>query len=424
MHSISSNISWKEYGNSSECHILWNVSLCAGDMVVSGWKIAVGVFLGLMVISSFIGNVLVILAVLTNRKLRRVTYFFVVSLAVADLLVSILVMPLSIVMEVSGKWFFGYIACLTWTSMDVMLCTASILNLCCISLDRYFAITRPLEYSTKRTKKLAYMMIGVTWLASVAITCPPLFGWQEESRWSDPYSCDLSSSPGYVIYSACGSFYLPLLVMTFVYLRIFSVTRRSNREFRVSRTAFRKIGTNHREMQNTESFDIPEESSDVYSSGSVANPIQHNSRVLYNETSMKQETALDSLLCKSSSDSGQNNLNNTNKTTEKRSLRKPKDKKKKFTRIAYMKERKTAKTLAIVVGCFAFCWFPFFVIYLIRPLCTSCYVDPILWTFVTWLGYFNSLCNPLIYAFYSKDFRQSFWTLTIGRCARGRSRSH
>ena len=86
-------------------------------------------------------------------------------------------------------------------------------------------------------------------------------------------------------------------------------------------------------------------------------------------------------------------------------------------------ESKTAKTLAVVVGCFVVCWFPFFVMYLVEGLCAACSVNPTLNMLLTWLGYANSGLNPFIYAFYNRQFRQSFWDLTCGLFRR-RQRHH
>lgn len=77
-------------------------------------------------------------------------------------------------------------------------------------------------------------------------------------------------------------------------------------------------------------------------------------------------------------------------------------------------ETKAAKTLAIIVGLFIFCWLPFFTIYVIRPFCEDC-IDPLLFSILFWLGYCNSAVNPMIYALFSKDFRFAFKRI-ICRC--------
>ncbi|KAM8706195.1 hypothetical protein ACLKA7_010472 [Drosophila subpalustris] len=77
-------------------------------------------------------------------------------------------------------------------------------------------------------------------------------------------------------------------------------------------------------------------------------------------------------------------------------------------------ETKAAKTLAIIVGMFIFCWCPFFTMYIIRPFCQDC-VDPLLFSVLFWLGYCNSAVNPMIYALFSKDFRFAFKRI-ICRC--------
>ncbi|CAF4778223.1 unnamed protein product [Rotaria sp. Silwood1] len=178
-------------------------------------------------ISAFLGNLLVICAFCRTRRLQTVTNYFIASLAFADALVAIFVLPLSIYCyQRDRSWKLGLILCDLWVSSDVLLCTSSILNLTCISVDRYMAITKPLTYTAYRSKFLARVMILSVWIVSAVITCPPIFGWRDKNRRQtveQEYKCDLNTARGYVVYSALGSFYIPGVVMIFVYIRIFMV---------------------------------------------------------------------------------------------------------------------------------------------------------------------------------------------------------
>jgi hypothetical protein len=134
-------------------------------------------------ISAFLGNLLVICAFFRTRRLQTVTNYFIASLAFADALVAIFVLPLSIYCyQRDRSWQLGLILCDLWVSSDVLLCTSSILNLTCISVDRYMAITKPLTYTAYRSKFLARVMILLVWIVSVVITCPPIFGWRDKNR--------------------------------------------------------------------------------------------------------------------------------------------------------------------------------------------------------------------------------------------------
>ncbi|XP_018327909.1 alpha-2C adrenergic receptor [Agrilus planipennis] len=169
-----------------------------------------------------VGNMLVIIAITTEKALKNTQNWFIASLAVADFFLGLVIMPFSLANELMGYWIFGAWWCDVHSAMDVLLCTASIMNLCLISLDRYWSITQAVEYLKKRTPGRAVMMIAFVWVMSAIICIPPLLGWKVERPLEEQYpKCQLSEEVGYVLYSALGSFYIPSCIMVFVYIRIY-----------------------------------------------------------------------------------------------------------------------------------------------------------------------------------------------------------
>lgn len=76
-------------------------------------------------------------------------------------------------------WIFGDVWCSVWLAVDVWMCTASILNLCAISLDRYVAVARPVSYPSLMSRKRAKALIAILWVLSFVICFPPLVGWKD-----------------------------------------------------------------------------------------------------------------------------------------------------------------------------------------------------------------------------------------------------
>ncbi|KAG7283351.1 hypothetical protein CRUP_000877 [Coryphaenoides rupestris] len=124
-----------------------------------------------------VGNVLVCVAVWGERTLQTTTNYLIVSLAVSDLLLATLVMPWGVV----GEWGFSLLHCDLLLTLDVMMCTASILNLCAISID------------SRDGKKCSF------------------------------------ADPSFVVYSSVASFYVPFIVTLLVYAQICVVLRRRGR---------------------------------------------------------------------------------------------------------------------------------------------------------------------------------------------------
>uniref|UniRef100_A0A3Q2CJ38 G-protein coupled receptors family 1 profile domain-containing protein n=1 Tax=Cyprinodon variegatus TaxID=28743 RepID=A0A3Q2CJ38_CYPVA len=208
-----------------------------------GLRILLGCILFLLIVSTLLGNTLVCAAVIKFRHLRsKVTNFFVISLAVSDLFVAVLVMPWEAITEVTDTWLFGGF-CDVWITFDIMCSTASILNLCIISVDRYWAIASPFKYERKMTHRVAFVMIGVAWMLSILISFIPVqMNCHLNGTTMATMSCVANLNKTYAISSSLISFYIPVLIMIATYTRI----------YRIAQTQIRRIASLERAAEQAQ----------------------------------------------------------------------------------------------------------------------------------------------------------------------------
>lgn len=197
-----------------------------------GRQVTLGIFFGLSILTAVGGNILVCTAVITDRRLKRFkNNYFIVSLAVADLLVSLVVMTFAMVNDIQQKWIFGGVFCRIWISFDVMCSTASILNLCVISFDRYKHIQNAMYYDMWMTTRKALTFIASVWFLSALISFLPIqLGWHQGSVYDNgsigsDEECIIKLNFIYAIVSSTISFYAPCLVMMVLYFRLFLFAR-------------------------------------------------------------------------------------------------------------------------------------------------------------------------------------------------------
>ncbi len=360
----------------------------------------------IIIIGTVLGNALVCIAVGIVRKLRTPSNLLIVSLAISDLLVGILVMPFAIMYEVMGIWILNEGMCDAWTSLDVMLCTASILNLCMISVDRYFVITRPFTYAMKRTPKRMALMITGVWMASALISIPPLFGWKTSGS-ADEEQCVISQVPGYQFYATIGAFYLPLAVMIVIYYRIYMVSSRIAKAEAKSSMGGEPVAS---------------------SLSGASTPIRKDSHCIDKEENhnfpngaAKKRSRDDStheMLPRVPEDDENHHQHHHHHSLNHLHVRGIGGVLKK-SRMSSNKESKATKTLGVIMGAFTACWLPFFIVALIRPFCTdpAACIPHWLTVLLLWLGYANSFLNPIIYARFNRDFRTPFKEILLCRCA-------
>ncbi|XP_029036091.1 5-hydroxytryptamine receptor 2B-like [Osmia bicornis bicornis] len=364
--------------------------------------------LGLLILVTVFGNLFVIAAILLERNLQSVANYLIVSLAVADLMVACLVMPLGAVYEINSGWSLGPELCDMWTSSDVLCCTASILHLVAIAVDRYWAVT-DLNYIQARNPRRIGMLIVTVWVVSLGISLAPQLGWKDPDyldRIADG-TCLVSQDPAYQIFATCATFYVPLLVILFLYWRIFQAARKRIRKRpgtivqppRERRGILRLVTRRPREESTafTITRSTPDHSSispEKSSSYNGANTTQ-SATVTPSTVSTTTTTTITTVTNPSSSHSTSSSKR-TRETIESK------------------RERKAAKTLAIITGAFVACWLPFFLVALLRATCEVCEPPELIASVFLWLGYFNSTLNPVIYTVFSPEFRQAFKRMLCG----------
>ncbi|DAA30188.1 hypothetical protein E5288_WYG010361 [Bos mutus] len=315
--------------------------------LLSVFGVLVLTLLGFLVAATFAWNLLVLATILRVRTFHRVPHNLMASMAISDVLVAALVMPLSLVHELSGRrWQLGRRLCQLWIACDVLCCTASIWNVTAIALDRYWSITRHLEYTLRARRRVSNVMIALTWALSAVISLAPLlFGWGETySEGSE--ECQVSREPSYTVFSTVGAFYLPLGVVLFVYWKIYKAAK--------LRVGPRKTNS------------VSPISETVQGKGAAQRP----------EMVLAARRA--KVTFQADGDAWRE-----------------------------QKEQRAALMVGILIGVFVLCWIPFFTAELLRPLC-ACDV-PATWKSVfLWLGYSNSFFNPLIYTAFNKNYNSAF----------------
>lgn len=331
--------------------------------------------LSVITLLTTLSNGSVILVILTTKKLHLPSNYLICSLAVTDFLVAILVMPFSILNIATERWILGGVVCEAWLSMDMTCCTCSILHLCAIALDRHWAITNPLEYACKRTPRRAAIMVTVVWTIALLIPVPPLF-WRynyDNSSVKQNYTqCIIEHDHiGYTIYSTFGAFYIPLILMLVLYCRIFIVARTLYQRRRESGISCENGAREEHLLHGS---------------------LSPQSQCMHELSAIEPKLPNDHkrpkfLVCVSQM--------NRNRAWGKNQICAP-------------RERRAARILGLILGAFVLCWLPFFVKELLVGLRMLQQASPQVCELLTWLGYINSLINPLLYSSFNQDFKEAF----------------
>ncbi|XP_034043133.1 5-hydroxytryptamine receptor 1F [Thalassophryne amazonica] len=385
--------------NSSDCDSLENPAAPSS-------KIMLTITLSIVAILTTFFNCLVITAIAVTRKLHHPANYLICSLAATDLLVAVLVMPFSIIYIQKESWVMGQVVCTIWLSVDITCCTCSILHLAAIAIDRYRAITDAVEYSRKRTGARAGAMVAVVWLLSILISLPPLVWRYYSGDAEHEDQCIITHHHmAFTLYATFGAFYIPLLLILILYYKIYRAAQTLYMRREASRASRHSCMTNGSMIPST----YPAGDGDDVDDGGPQSPEPMSPQdKSFSEASTEENprerarVSVKAFRCKM-----RQNESNRNESRRSQLYQGP--------RISGSRERKAASTLGLILGAFVICWLPFFVKEVIVNTCSSCSTSMEMADFLTWLGYLNSLINPLIYTIFNEDFKKAFQKLV--RCS-------
>ncbi|CAF2391627.1 unnamed protein product [Rotaria sp. Silwood2] len=198
-------------------------------------SLAACVGFAILILTTVGGNTLVLLGLFLDKRLHTPSFYLIANMAIADLLLGLFVLPFSSVLELlNDRWIFGQSFCSAWLALDVLCCTASIIALMAVSIDRYIGVTRPLNYGSIMTTRRTIYLIIIVWAVSILTSVVPLFGLTDREKQSNDLNvaqehyetCKVNKNTFYTIFSSMISFYIPVIILLILYSRVYQEAKK------------------------------------------------------------------------------------------------------------------------------------------------------------------------------------------------------
>lgn len=340
------------------------------------------------------------------------TNYFLMSLAVADLLVCLIVMPFGAIIFFSGDWPLGESWCVFYQTCDVLACSASILHLMFISVGRYRGIRRPLRQRAESESSVLYRVV-LTWGLGMLLASPiPVLALIDiHNIMPAPNICEMVNEH-FLIFGSLLSFYIPMVIMVTTYaLTIHHLKKQKLCALAGQRHVISKQGKFLPKDTGTYSTDSRATITTSYMS------IRNGHKDSFTSIAGTESTHRCCKLLLSRATQTPPNISHEIQLNSR---------KKSWSRIHFssslkqmsstVSEEKASRVLGVVFSTFVICWAPFFIMNLVVALCGEVCLPPsFMGDMALWLGYASSTINPLIYTVFNIKFRRSFGKLILCR---------
>ncbi|XP_077994330.1 muscarinic acetylcholine receptor M4-like [Glandiceps talaboti] len=394
----------------------------------------IGIFLGTtlfaIVFVTVAGNLLVIIAFLSDDKLRQtVRNFYLFNLALADLMVGLMSMPFDAFWALHGygDWPLGEGVCKLWITSDFIACSVSVVSIIFVSLDRYWLVKKKARYALLQKRNKALTMCVVCWVLLILYYGITILGWTAvtgERNLDYKSECEAENvdNLAFNMVTFILEFVIPVSVIAYLNMNVYLYLRKQAKErTRSPLIASHEVTLNaHRLRKNTwtgrpggvrfsSKVRLPkhsEQSEELSVCESIQDrgmqdiarvmPVNHEQVTVNPNSQTEYSNRVNAVLEQHSQNSGPP-LPSSSDQTDRPADPIPQ----------YKKENKALKTLSILVIVFVCCWLPYNLYLIMITVCSQCFNDHI-WNLVNWLLWCNSTVNPLLYAVTSPRFRYRF----------------
>ena len=184
----------------------------------------------LMIFVSIVGNSIVCLIVYRKPAMRSAINLLLANMAFSNIMLGLLCMPFALVTLLMDDWIFGVVLCRSLAFLHTLLVCEAVCILLSISVDRYLIIVLRKD---KLTQQRARLLLYISWCVSACLSFPPTLGWGLYTHYNGWVQCILEEyrNPAdmiYILFVTCAIFFLPMFIMTYVYLCICKTVRRNS----------------------------------------------------------------------------------------------------------------------------------------------------------------------------------------------------
>ncbi|KAM6962788.1 histamine H3 receptor-like isoform 1-T1 [Aplochiton taeniatus] len=353
------------------------------------------------------GNALVIMAFIVDKSLRNQSNYFFLNLAISDFLVGAFCIPVYIPYNLTGRWMLGRGLCKLWLVMDYLLCTASVFNIVLISYDRFLSVTRAVKYRAQQsmTRQAVSKMVAV-WVLAFLLYGPAIIFWELiEGRSivpADECFAEFYFTWYFLLSASTFEFFSPFVSVAFFNLSIYLNIHRRNksRAIRMEDAKVRRGRGNIREGGTMSVFFV--KSRKVSSSEPAA-----VSAVIEEDVELSPSSSGEPSSCQTVMQ--RNKCPPCRRTSRLFQAQSPSSVPIRNTQGSRLsRDKKIAKSLAIIVCIFGICWAPYTLLMIIRAACSGTCVEHHWYEITFWLLWLNSGINPFLYPLCHSSFRRAF----------------